>query len=53
MCKSVQEDENDEKKTGTIKYKYIMEQLEKINFIDEEHGILTIDDIKKKCSKVL
>lgn len=45
--------ENDEKKAGTIKYKYIMEQLEKINFIDEEHGILTIEDIKKKCSEVL
>lgn len=45
--------ENDREKIGTIKYKYIMEQLEKINFIDEEHGILTIDDIKKKCSEVL
>ena len=45
--------ENDENKRGTIKYKYIMEQLMKINFIDEEHGILTLDDIKKKCAKVL
>ena len=45
--------ESDDKKRDTIKYKYIMEQLEKINFIDEEHGILTIEDIKKKYSKVL
>lgn len=45
--------ENDEKKRETIKYKYIMEQLAKINFIDEDHGILTIEDIKRKCAKVL
>ncbi|MBQ7944018.1 MAG: nucleotidyltransferase domain-containing protein [Lachnospiraceae bacterium] len=45
--------ENDENKEGTIKYKYIIEQLEKINFIDEDHGVLTIKDIEKKCSKVL
>ena len=44
---------NDDGKRGTIKYKYIVEQLTKINYIDEEHGLLTIDDIKRKCSKVL
>ena len=44
--------ENEEEKCDTLKYKYIMEQLSKINFIDEEHGILTVDDIIKKCSKV-
>ncbi|MBR2948228.1 MAG: helix-turn-helix domain-containing protein [Lachnospiraceae bacterium] len=44
--------ENDEKKRGTIKYKYILEQLTKINFIDEEHGLLTVDEIKRKCTKV-
>lgn len=45
--------ENDEEKRGTIKYNYIVEQLIKINFIDEEHGVLTIEDISKKCAKVL
>ena len=45
--------ENDDGKRGTIKYKYIVEQLTKINYIDEEHGLLTIDVIKRKCSKVL
>lgn len=44
--------ESDDRKRDTIKYKYIMEQLSKINFIDEEHGILALDDIIKKCSKV-
>lgn len=45
--------ENDVEKQNTIKYKYIVEMLEKVNFIDEEHGILTIEDITKKCTKVL
>lgn len=45
--------ENDEKKHESIKYKYILEQLTKINFIDEDHGILTVDDIRRKCFQVL
>jgi predicted nucleotidyltransferase len=31
----------------------LFETLEKINPIDEEHGILTIDDIKNACKMVL
>ncbi|MBP3610993.1 MAG: nucleotidyltransferase domain-containing protein [Lachnospiraceae bacterium] len=45
--------ENDVEKCGTLKYKYIMEQLLKINFVDEEHGLLTIEDITRKCTRVL
>lgn len=44
--------ENDESKIGTIKYNYMLEQLTKINLIDEGHGILTQDSIIKKCSVV-
>ena len=44
--------ENDEEKQDTIKYKYIVEQLFKINQIDEETGILELEDIVRKCSKV-
>ncbi len=44
--------ENEEAKRGTAKYNYIVSKLEKINPIDEEHGILEIEDIVKKCSKV-
>ncbi len=44
--------ENDENKRDTLKYRYIMEQLEKINYIDEEHGLLTVSDITRKCSEV-
>ena len=45
--------ENDEEKRNTLKYKYIMEQLMKINFIDEGHGILSVEDITRKCAKAL
>lgn len=44
--------ENDEEKKDTLKYKYMVEQLSKINYIDEEHGILEVEDIKRKCAKV-
>lgn len=44
--------ENDEEKQDTIKYKYIVEQLSRINYIDEENGILELEDIVRKCSKV-
>lgn len=45
--------ENDPSKKSTIKYQYLFETLEKFNPIDEEHGILTIDDIKNACKMVL
>ena len=44
--------ENDEDKHGTIKYNYIVEQLSKINYIDEETGTLELGDIVRKCAKV-
>lgn len=44
--------ENDEEKRDTIKYKYIVEQLSKINYIDEETGILELEDIARKCTEV-
>ena len=45
--------ENEESKIGTIKYNYILEELSKYGIVDEEHGVLTIDTIKKVCSSVL
>ncbi len=45
--------ENDESKIGTLKYNYMVEQLEKQVALDEEHGILTIDEIKSACKTVL
>ena len=45
--------ENDENKVGTIKYNYIIDKLNALNLIDEEHGILDLNFIKEKCDIVL
>lgn len=44
--------ENEPVKKNTIKYNYIVELLGKTNIIDEEHGVLEVDDIIKKCTAV-
>ena len=45
--------ENDEKKEGSPKYRFLLQELEKINPIDEEHGVLERDDLIKICSEIL
>ena len=42
--------ESDETKINHIKYQYITERLNEYGLIDEEHGKLTIDQIKEICS---
>lgn len=44
--------ENDSGKEGTIKYQYIVHELEKLAFVDETHGILKHDEIVSKCSRI-
>lgn len=44
--------ENDPEKRGSIKYRYIIDKLEQLAFVDETHGILKYDDIVSKCSQV-
>lgn len=44
--------ENDESKKDTLKYNYMLDKLADFNPIDEEHGVLSIEDIKRKCKKV-
>ncbi len=44
--------ENDLKKEETLKYKYICDKIYEVNFIDEEHGILELEDIKRICAEV-
>ena len=44
--------ENDPKKEGSIKYQYILHELEKLAFVDETHGILKYDTIVSKCSHI-
>ncbi len=45
--------ENNKSKRDTIKYNYIKEKLEEYGYVDEEHGLLTIDKIKIITSSVL
>ena len=51
--RSYKEYENDIKKENSIKYRYMLDVLEKYIVIDEEHGVLTTDEIKKACKTVL
>ena len=44
--------ENDENKKNTLKYKFIYQELERIYKIDEEHGLLTLDNIQLTCDKI-
>ena len=44
--------ESDEDKIDRIKYKYILDRLNEYGLIDEEHGILTIEQIKEICNKI-
>ena len=42
--------ESDENQKETIKYRYIVETLQKYGVIDEEHGLLTIEKIQELCA---
>ena len=44
--------ENDANKKNTLKYKFIYQELERIYRIDEEHGLLTLDNIQLTCDKI-
>ena len=44
--------ENEPKKKGTPIYRFILEQLQKKAFVDEDHGILTMDFITDRCREV-
>lgn len=44
--------ENDPEKKDSIKYRYIIHELEQLAFVDETHGILKYDDIVAKCSLI-
>ena len=44
--------ENDPSKQKSIKYKYMLEKLFSYGYVDEENGILTLDEIRAICSGV-
>ena len=41
--------ENDPKKQGSMKYKYLMDALRSFGSVDEENGILTLEQIREAC----
>lgn len=44
--------ENEEKKLDSAKYRFIFNQLLNYTAFDETHGILELEDIRRKCSEV-
>ena len=51
--RSYKQYENDKSKRDNIKYKYMCEKLDHYGFIDEDNGILTLEQIKKVVIKTL
>ena len=51
--RSYKDYENNSKKIGSLKYNYMYEKLYSYNIIDEEHGILSLEDIKSIVKSVL
>jgi len=50
--RSYRDYENDASKKNSVKYKYFVESFNKLLYVDEETGLLTIDTIKKTCNEV-
>ncbi|MBE5893604.1 MAG: helix-turn-helix domain-containing protein [Lachnospiraceae bacterium] len=44
--------EVDESKSTTMKYLYMLQKLEQYGFVDENHGILSIQTIKEVCTEI-
>ena len=44
--------ENDETKSDTVKYRFFLHELEMIDPIDEEHGVISRDELIKICSNI-
>ncbi|MBQ6863901.1 MAG: nucleotidyltransferase domain-containing protein [Clostridia bacterium] len=45
--------ENDANKANTIKYRAMLQELEQYICLDEEHGLLSIEEIKDACKRAL
>lgn len=44
--------ESDENKCTSLKYIYMVQKLEQYDYLDEDHGILSIQKIKEVCADV-
>lgn len=45
--------ENEISLAGTPKYRFLLAEMNEITRLDEEHGILTVDEIQEACGTVL
>lgn len=45
--------ENEEAKTGTPMYRFLLAEMREISRVDEEHGILTVQDITAACKDIM
>ncbi len=45
--------EADRSKASSMKYSFMMQKLLEYGYIDETHGILTVDQIKESCADIL
>ena len=45
--------ENDDTKASTAKYRFLMQEIAKLNVIDEDHGLLTVEEISSICNEIL
>ena len=44
--------ETDAAKTNSMKYSFMMQKLQEYGYIDETHGLLTVDQIKEICAEI-
>lgn len=44
--------ETDGSKVGSMKYIYMLQKLEEYGYIDETHGVLSVDQIKDVCESI-
>ena len=45
--------ENDETKAGTPKYRFLVSEMREIARLDEEHGTLSVEDIRTACADIM
>ena len=44
--------ETDKAKASSMKYTFMMQKLQEYGYIDETHGLLTVDQIKEICAEI-
>lgn len=50
--RSFKDYENDPRKENTLKYQFMLKKLEELSFVDEDHGILKLEEIVRIAGEV-